>query len=166
MRILSALFILVLSAVTLTKTYVLDTGDTIDIQVTNESELSMRVTLDASGTIAYPFLGKLALKGKTMDEIKATIDKGLRGDYLINPNIQVSIVAYRAFFIHGEVNQPKDYPFRPGLTIQQAISIAGGYTERAHKHKFNLTRAGETISAELDTQMQPGDILRIPRSIF
>ena len=50
------------------------------------------------------------------------IDDGLRGDYIIDPQVSVSIVSYRPFFIHGQVNVPGGYPYQPDLTLDKALN--------------------------------------------
>lgn len=74
-----------------------------------------------------------SLEGKTLEEVKTTIHDGLLDGYLINPNVSVSILEYRPFFVNGQVMKPGSYPYHPGLTVNKAITIAGGFTERASK---------------------------------
>ena len=89
---------------------------------------------------------------------------------MINPSVSVSIVEYRPFFINGEVKNPGGYAFQPGLTIDKAAALAGGYTERASKTKIFVDRIvnGEqqTLSADRYMQVLPGDIINIEQSFF
>ena len=84
--------------------------------------------------------------------------------------VNVSISQYRQFFINGEVKSPGAYPYVPGLTVRKAISIAGGFHERADRdnlkvlHEDNLK--GEPVKIDIDAKVRPGDILTIEQSFF
>lgn len=80
--------------------YRLGVGDQIRIQVYDEPELSFETRVSDNGNIDYPFLGRIRLKGKTLEEVKTTIHDGLLDGYLINPNVSVSILEYRPFFVN------------------------------------------------------------------
>lgn len=150
--------------------YKLGAGDTISVQVFGEDDLSVKVLLNDSGRINYPFLGRLQVKGLTAEQLKDRIEDGLKGDYLVNPSVHVSIVSYRPFFISGEVKKPGGYPFQPGLTVNKAIALAGGFTERASKSDIILSssdspnKPGKKVS--LAKKVMPGDILTVEQSFF
>lgn len=152
--------------------YVLSTGDTINIRVHGEPDLTFDTKIGTNGTILYPFLGEVKVKGRTAAEVRWLIVSGLKGDYLLNPEVDVSVIEYRPFFILGEVNEPKDYPYQPGLTVAQAIAIAGGLTERASESGIELKRKlndGKTEvkgNIDLDEPLQPGDIITVKQSFF
>ena len=142
--------------------YQLGSGDKLQISVYGEEDLTLETTLSDSGVINYPFLGELKVVG--------LIVKGLKGDYLINPNVHVSILEYRPFFINGEVEKPGGYPFQPGLTISKAAALAQGFTERASENKIFIIRGDDTsqtkVKAELNTMLRPGDIVTVEQSFF
>lgn len=151
--------------------YKLGAGDVISIRVFGESDLSFeRVRLTDAATFSYPFLGEVRAAGKTAAEVEELLTEGLKGDYLIEPRVSVSILEYRDFFVNGEVKEPGGYPFKPGLTLRKAIALAGGFTERASRSKFAVIRDvdGERheIPATLDTRIQPGDIITVDQSFF
>jgi len=106
----------------------------------------------------------------TVSELEAYIYTGLKGDYLIEPSVSVSILEYRPFFINGEVEKPGGYAFQPGLTIDKAAALAGGYTERASKTKIYIDREvnGRTVqlTGERSMPILPGDIINIEQSFF
>ena len=104
-------------------TYRLDAGDTIKINVFQEPELSIEAKITAGGMIDYPLIGALKIDGKTLVETEALLDQKLRGDYLIDPQISVSMVSYRPFFITGAVKSPGSYEYQPGLSVRQAVVI-------------------------------------------
>ena len=107
--------------------YPLGTGDKISIKVFGEEELSSEFTLSDAGTISYPFLGEINALNKTIGELSQIITKRLSKGYLINPNISIEVIVYREFYINGEVRKPGAYPFKPGLTLQKAAAMAGGF---------------------------------------
>ncbi|EOW9279862.1 exopolysaccharide export protein VpsN [Vibrio cholerae] len=150
--------------------YRLGVGDQIRIQVYDEPELSFETRVSDNGNIDYPFLGRIRLKGKTLEEVKTTIHDGLLDGYLINPNVSVSILEYRPFFVNGQVMKPGSYPYHPGLTVNKAITIAGGFTERASKTNLFISSSDDPeakpTKATLLSKLQPGDILTVAESFF
>ena len=108
--------------------YKLGSGDMITIRVVGEDDLRReRLRLSDAGTISFPILGEIRVKGLTVGALEEHITKGLKGRYLVNPQVTVSIDEYRNFFVNGSVEKPGGYPFSPGLTVRKAISIAGGF---------------------------------------
>jgi polysaccharide export outer membrane protein len=150
--------------------YRLGSGDTIKITVFGQQDLSIETMLNDSGKIDYPFLGQLQASGQTLAEFQQQIYKGLKGDYLINPNVSVSITQYRPFFIDGEIKSPGGYPFQPGLTISKAVALAGGFTERASLAKIFIIRSNDpeqkSVNVNANTALQPGDIITVKQSYF
>ena len=150
--------------------YVLGTGDMIRIQVYDEEDLYLESRVSDRGTISYPFLGELKVTGLTSNQLAETITSKLRGDYLINPKVSVDILEYRKFYVNGEVEAPGGYPFQPGVTVRKAISIAGGFKERASKEKIYVIHEDEPDvepkQVKLDEFILPGDILTIEESFF
>ena len=150
--------------------YRLGPGDEIIITVFGEDDLSMTFRLNDTGTLNYPFLGELGISGLTVVELEQLITLGLKGPYLVNPDVTVSIGEYRPFFVHGEVRDPGGFPYQPGLTVQRAIALAGGLTERASRSKIEVTRGGDpdagAASIELSGPVFPGDVITVPQSFF
>lgn len=152
--------------------YQLGAGDVVRIHVYGEEDLSFeQLLVGESGIISYPFLGEIRLKGITIKALEQRLMDGLKPDYLIDPKILVSIVAYRPFFVSGEVKSPGSYGYQPGLTVRQAISLAGGFTERASKSKITIVsdlRGGseEPVKVGLGDQVSPGDSITIDQSLF
>ena len=150
--------------------YTLGSGDTVSITVYGQKDLSLETRLTDIGVINYPYLGEISVLGMTVSGLESFIFEGLKGDYLINPSVSVSIIEYRPFFINGEVNDPGGYPYQPGLTVDKAAALAGGYTERASKTKIFIDRSvnGKQVKLNADRYMQilPGDIVNIEQSFF
>lgn len=153
--------------------YRLGSGDQISIQVFGEEDLTMEVRLSDQRTISYPFLGHVEVQNRTTSEVEESIREGLRGDYLIEPRVNVSVTEYRPFFITGEVKEPGSYPFQPGLTLRKAISLAGGFTERASRSKIYVDKKSADLSVavsrkivDLDDLVHPDDVITVQQSFF
>lgn len=150
--------------------YQLGSGDRINISVFGQDDLSMEIRLPDVGTINYPFLGELKLVGMTAAEVESLIYEGLLGDYLVNPSVSVAIVEYRPFFIDGEVKRPGGYPYQPGLSVNKAAALAGGYTERANRDKITIVRETDgqqfEFSVSVTDMIQPGDIVTVNQRFF
>lgn len=130
----------------------------------------METRLPDVGKINYPFLGELKLVGLTLSEVENLIYEGLKEDYLVNPSVAVSIVEYRPFFIDGEVKNPGGYPYQPGLSVNKAAALAGGYTERASRSDIQIIRERNgqqtTLEVGVGHLIQPGDIITVPQRFF
>ncbi len=152
------------------KQYQLGSGDKISITVFGQQDLSMDVTLPDVGTINYPFLGEIKIVGLTTAEVETLIYDGLLGDYLIEPSVSVTFLEYRPFFIDGEVKRPGGYPYQPGLSVNKAAALAGGYTDRASKDNVIIVREIDGVAEELtisvSDMIQPGDIITIKQRFF
>ncbi len=152
------------------KQYLLGTGDMVRIQVYNEKDLYLETRVSDTGTISYPFLGELEVKGISLAKLEALITSRLKGDYLINPKVSIDMIEYRQFYVNGEIESAGGFPYQPGLTVRKAISIAGGFKERASKDKIYIIRddstTSEAIKVTLDEAVRPGDIITVEQSFF
>jgi len=151
--------------------YKLGSGDTISIRVLGEDDLRReRVRLSDAGTLSFPVLGESRVKGMTVGALEDYITRGLKGRYLLNPQVTVSIEEYRNFYVNGQVEKPGGYPFSPGLTVRKAISIAGGLKERASRDKMSIIRDDDPTQSpkrvDLNAIVFPGDILTVEESFF
>ncbi|MFK7955078.1 MAG: polysaccharide biosynthesis/export family protein [Lysobacterales bacterium] len=150
--------------------YLLAPGDLVQIAVYGENDLSPQIRVDEIGRISYPFLGYLRVGGLTTEQLKQAIHDGLKGDYLIDPKVSVSIVEYRSFYVGGAVREPGNFSYEPGMSVRKALSLAGGATDRASLKKIFLVRDGASESdrtrVSLDDPLGPGDILTVEESFF
>ncbi|MCC4796031.1 polysaccharide biosynthesis/export family protein [Vibrio lentus] len=165
--------------------YTLTAGDTISITVYGEDNLTIEeLKIDNRETVDYPYLGKITLGGKTLEQLQQEITKGLKGNVLINPKVNVSIVEYRNIYVNGLVNKPGGYEYEPDLTVQEAISLAGGVlTKYRRSAKVYLISEGEyegytseelSKAFESDTEdevalyqkIKPGDTLHVIGSFW
>lgn len=151
--------------------YRLGSGDTISIRVLGEDDLKReRVRLSDAGTVSFPILGELRVKGLTVGALEDQITRGLKGRYLVNPQVTISIDEYRPFFVNGMVEKPGGYAFSPGMTVRKAISVAGGFKERASREKINIIRDDDSKQTpkkvDLNAVVLPGDIITVEESFF
>ena len=164
------LLLLLFSQSLLASDYKLGPGDKIQISVYGESDLTTHVKIDKSGFISFPFLKDIQVINLSVKELEKVIYDGLLSDYLISPQVSVSISQYRPFFIHGQVNRPGGYPYQDDLTFDKAIAVAGGLSTRASKTGWVITRKVNdkviTLNANVATPILPDDIIKIEQSFF
>jgi polysaccharide export outer membrane protein len=146
--------------------YQLGAGDTLSIRIYNQAQLSGTYQVDDSGMVDLPLLGLVKAAGRSTDGLSAAIAMGLEdGGLILHPSVAVEVSTYRPFYILGEVNTPGQYPFRPGMTVLTAVSIAGGFTYRAEQGYAGVTRVtGGTPApyrATLFALAQPGDVITV-----
>jgi len=151
--------------------YRLGSGDVISINVFGEDDLKKeKIRLTDAGTISYPVLGELQVRGKTIGELEKLLVDGLRGRYLVNPRVSVTIDEYRPFFINGQVGSSGKFPYQPGLTVRKAVTIAGGFKERASLSKIFVVResdpSNKPVKVDLNTPIYPGDMITVEESFF
>jgi len=171
----AALYFLVLLAFPLLQvahagSYTLGSGDTIKIHVFQEPDLSIEAKISNNGTVDFPLIGYIKIAGLSVAETEAVLDRKLRGDYLIDPQISVSVISYRPFFITGAVRSPGSYEYQPGMSVRQAIAVAGDFTDRASRSKIYIIKESENSEnrrkIKLDEPVGPGDTITVKESLF
>jgi polysaccharide biosynthesis/export protein len=150
--------------------YTIDTGDRVRISVFGQEGVSNSYLVDAAGYVNVALTGPIAARGLTSASLAEAIAARLREGFVREPHVSVEVEAYRPFYILGEVNAPGQYPYQPGMSVETAIAIAGGYSPRADKRNALLTRAinGASIKNKvpLQTQLRPGDTVNVPERWF
>jgi protein involved in polysaccharide export with SLBB domain len=151
--------------------YSLGAGDLIRVTVFEEEDLSFdQLLVGDRGVISYPFLDELKVEGQTTKQLEQQIINGLIGDYLIDPKVTVSIIEYRNFYVNGEVETPGGFPFKPGLSVRKAISLAGGLTDRASKGNIFIVHDNDDEKTAnrvtLNSPVKPGDSITVEQSFF
>lgn len=154
----------------LTLPYTLDAGDRVRVTVFGETDLTNTYAVDKAGYIAFPLVGSVPARGRTTKQIEGEIAKRLREGYVRNPDVSVEVDRYRPFFVMGEVGQSGQYTYVPGMTIQNAIAIAGGFTGRALQDNADVTRQidGAVVNGRvpLSDPILPGDTIYIRERLF
>jgi protein involved in polysaccharide export with SLBB domain len=152
-------------------TYRLGSGDVISIRVFGEEDFTReKIRLNDAGTVSFPVLGEIPVNGQTVSAIEKMITDRLRGRILVNPRVTVWIEEYRPFFVNGMVERPGAYPYQPGLNVRKAVSIAGGFKERASMNKIFVVRekdpAAKMGKVDLNSEIGPGDSITVEESFF
>lgn len=156
--------------------YLLGPGDTIEVSIFGEPDLTRTVTVKPDGTISLPLIGEVKAAGKTTNQLVAELTTLYR-KYLRAPAISVVIREFRVdrIYLLGQVNRPGEYQVRPGMGILEILASAGGPTTRADLTKAVIIR-GRTEALQLnlleafaknkspDVKLLPGDVLFIPET--
>ncbi|MFN4142946.1 MAG: polysaccharide biosynthesis/export family protein [Aestuariivirga sp.] len=150
--------------------YRVGAGDRLAIRVAGEADLTGEYIVDGSGLISMPYVQSLAVAGLTTPKIEGLIAQKLRAGYLVDPQVSVQVAATRPFYILGEVNSAGSFSYQPGMTVQNAIAIAGGYSPRGDRGAVLLTRklayGTSTHQVPVTTQLYPGDIVYVRERWF
>lgn len=160
----------------------LDVGDTFDVSVYGEADLSAKYRVAEDGSINFPLVGRLVVKGKTGYEIADMVRSALvEHGILRSPNVSVNVGERRArqVSIMGAVSKPGTYPLSAGMSLMQVIGAAGGLTPLARGGDAMLTRvvSGQrqrfkididsiTEGRASDVPLQAGDLVYVPERVF
>ncbi|AZN72388.1 polysaccharide export protein [Georhizobium profundi] len=150
--------------------YQLDAGDRLRITVFEQASLTGTYSIDQAGYVAFPLIGSVPARGRSVQELEGAIAAKLREGYLRDPDVTVEVDQYRAFFIMGEVGAAGQYSYVPGMTVQNAIAIAGGFTSRANQNDADVTRKinGEVITGRvpISDPIVAGDTIYVRERLF
>ena len=150
--------------------YLLDAGDRLRIFVYGQPNLSRGYNVDHAGMITVPLIGQVKARGHTTRQLEGIIKSRLGSQYVRDPQVTVDMVQNRPFFILGEVKTAGQYPYVSGMTVETAVAIAGGYSERASTQKYRISRRinglVEQIEAPSDYVVQPGDTVTVFERYF
>ena len=165
-------------------TYIIGAGDTVNIVVWRNPELSMSVPVRPDGKIAAPLVDELMAQGKTPVQLARDIEQVL-GKYVRDPIVTALVTGFVGPYseqirVIGEAARPQFLPYKQQMTILDVMIAVGGLTDFADGNKASILRVGEggkqysvrlqdlvkrgDFSANVD--MKPGDILIIPESLF
>lgn len=154
----------------LTKPYRLDSSDVLRVIVFGQQDLNNTYTVDQAGYIAMPLIGSVAARGLTVRELESQITNRLKNGYLRDPDVSVEVATYRPVFVMGEVTNAGQYPYVAGMTAQNAIATAGGFTPRGQQNSVDITRQinGEVISGRvpITDPVRPGDTIYVRERFF
>lgn len=169
--VLSLLFILLIAPAAPAQTiYVMDSGDTVRVTVFGEPDMSGEFKVDATGRLNLALIGPIDVRNLTTDQARQKIHDAYLDGYLRHPDIAIEIIAFRPFFIMGEVNQPGSYDYVSGMNVLNAIAVGGGLTYRGNEDDIEILRGNDAsriiIPATLTTIVMPGDIVRVAERYF
>jgi protein involved in polysaccharide export with SLBB domain len=152
--------------------YTLAPGDKVRIIVFGEETLTGEYVITSGGNLSFPLVGNMKVTDKTVEQVQLALVAALADGYVNNPRVNIQVISFRPFYILGEVNRPGEYPVSTGLTLQQAVASAGGYTYRANLKRAYLKRANDTSEQLLNIKksgpivIRAGDTIRIGERHF
>lgn len=158
-------------------------GDVFQLKIVGEKELPEEYQVASDGTVDLPYIHTLKVTGLEPQEVARLIrERLIEEKVLSDPAVVVSVKEYvsKRITLLGEVQKPGSFPVSPGLTLIQAVSMAGGLTSIANKEQVRLTRMakdGTTNTVVLDISaitegdapdipLQPGDRIYVKERIF
>jgi protein involved in polysaccharide export with SLBB domain len=155
-------------------------GDTFEVRVYGETELTGMYNVAPDGSIDFPLVGRVSVEGKTPSEVSDELTAGLRA-YMKQPQVSIRVEKFNSkkVFVFGKVRDPGTFPYEPGMSIIEAITLAGGFDQLANKDDAFVTRLVEGREQRLEVsiknisegnapnfRLQPGDIVLVPESMF
>lgn len=163
------------------QSYHIGVGDLLQIEVYDEPDLTKEVRVLTDGFISLPLLGSLQAESLTVKDLQDRITKLLAAKYLVNPQVTVFVKEFSNVFVFGEVKSPGTFPIYGNMTVFEAITLAGGFTEVANPAKIKVVRheRGQEKSFEVDItrltkkgdtsqdlELKANDRVIVPRSFF
>jgi polysaccharide export outer membrane protein len=158
--------------------YKIGPQDVLRIDVWKENEISRITPVRPDGRISLPLLNDVQAAGLTPTQLAGVITEGLR-KYITNPQVTVGVteINSRRVYVTGEVTKPGAFPLQPGMTVLQALTSSGGFTQFAKikgiyvlrtedgkqvKHPFNYKDVVHGKHPELNIMLQPADVIVVP----
>jgi len=158
--------------------YKIGPQDVLRIDVWKEAEISRSVPVRPDGKISLPLLNDVQASGLTAMELANVITEGLK-KFINSPQVTVSVfeINSRRVYVTGEVTRPGAFPLLPNMTVLQALTSAGGFTQFARtkkiyvlrsesgrqvKHPFNYNDVVKGNHQEDNIVLQPGDTIVVP----
>jgi len=149
--------------------YHLGAGDQLRVITYNDPQMTNTFTVADDGRIAFPLVGTVDAAGLTTDGLASRLSGVLSEKGVLHkPSVSVEVVQYRPIFVLGEVSHPGEYRYIPGMTMQSAVALAGGFTYRAVTSTAEDVRTegtpdGKPIRGKIrtDSILQPGDVVTI-----
>lgn len=172
-------------AVAVEPQYVIGPGDTVQVFVWRNAELSVTVPVRPDGKISTPLVEDMVAVGRTSSELAREIEKVL-AEYIRSPQVNIIVTnpvsTFSQIKVIGEVANPQSVPYREGLTVLDVVLAVGGLTEFAAGNRAKIVRKNENgksvdIRVRLESlvrkgkmsenvDVQPGDVLIVPESFF
>lgn len=157
-------------------------GDQFRLQIVGEKDLPTDYQVAADGSVIFPYIKPVKVAGLEPHEVAELVRARLiENDILTDPSVVVTVLEYRSkrVTVLGQVQQPGSFSLEPGMTLLQAISLAGGLSSLANVARVNLTRtssgAAKTVVVNIeaiyegvdeDIPLQPGDRIFVHERVF
>jgi len=164
--------------------YSLGVEDVIQIDVLKPEQLTSLASVAPDGTINFPYIGNVLVKGRSIAQVQEEIQSRLANGYMKYPIVAVSLKESRSrkFFVYGEVLKPGSYPIEENMTVLRAISMAGGFTRFGSSSRVKVLRPKkdgpgyDTIKVNInavmggdpneDLLLTQGDIVVVSEGVF
>jgi polysaccharide biosynthesis/export protein len=172
------------SAKAVDSNYIIGPGDTIEVFVWRNPELSVTVPVRPDGKISTPLVEDMVAVGKTAPQLARDMEKVL-SEYVRSPKVNIIVTTAASAFslvkVVGQVQHPMALPYREGMTVLDALLAVGGLTQFASGNRGRIVRVQngqETIihvklsdllnSGDVrdNIALKPGDVLVVPQSLF
>lgn len=162
-------------------TSTLGAGDVLEVRVFQEPELSGVYQVGTQGDVIFPLCKSVAVGGLTANAAAEAIRACLAEKYMRDPQVSVLVKEYNSkkVFVFGEVQKPGTFPYQDGMSVVQAVTLAGGFTKTAAQNSTSVTRrvGGTETKIKVNVQdialgkasnftLEPGDIVYVPESLF
>ncbi len=173
-----------LAQVRSSQSYVLQPGDLVDIRVYMEDDMNRVLRISGSGTVTFPLVGNIRIAGLSLEQAEQKLAKRLTS-YIKQPQVSMLVKEYgnKTVYVLGQVSKPGSIQIPPEkeLTVLEAITSVGGFTDVANTSKVRVLRVedGKQKSMDvdvsqitkqgnksLDIALQPGDVVFVPQSLF
>ena len=157
-------------------------GDLFSLEVVGEKDLPKEFQIASDGTVDLPYVHRMEVQGLEPQELaRAVRERLIELRILTDPSVIVSVKEYNSkrVTVLGEVKKPGSFPLRPGMTLVQAISDAGGLSAIANGDRVNLTRkekgSAQTVVLSFDSitsgkspdiPLQAGDQIFVNERVF
>lgn len=164
--------------------YLLQPGDLLDIQVFREESMDRTLRISGNGAITFPLVGPVYVAGKSLQEAEEALAEELK-TYLRNPQVSILVKEYgnKTVYVLGQVQKPAAIQIPPEkqLTVLEAITSVGGFTEVANTSKVrvlrmqngkqnaidvDVTQITKQGNKSMDIALAPGDVIFVPQSMF
>lgn len=144
-------------------------SEKIRVTVYGEDRLSGEYEIDPAGYVSLPLAGTFKAAGLTNAEFEHELAKKFSVE-LRGPKVTVQVTGFKPIYIYGEVSRPGEYPYKGGLNVLSAITVAGGTTYRASRSVALIQHVGEPAFREYPLSpavpVLPGDLIRVPMRYF
>jgi polysaccharide export outer membrane protein len=156
-------------------------GDVFEVRVFQEPELSGVFQVGPQGDIIFPLCKRVVVGGLSANGVAEKLRSCLSDGFLRDPQVSVLVKEFNSkkVFVFGEVQKPGTFAFEEGMSIVQALTLAGGFTKTAAQNSTSVTRNvnGQEVKVKVNVQdialgkapnyrLEPGDIVFVPESLF
>jgi protein involved in polysaccharide export with SLBB domain len=156
-------------------------GDVIEVRVFREQEISGVYQVGSDGDVLFPLCERVVVSGLAANAAAEKFRDCLAAGFMRDPQVTVIVREYNSkkVFVFGEVQKPGTFAYQDGMSVVQAVTLAGGFTKTAARNSTSVTRRvrGQEVKVKVNVQdialgkvpnftLEPGDIVYVPESLF